>query len=91
MITGKDRITAQTVRSFSVVNFFVVGLFRFFERIAVPIYQQVISSGLHGLLQCLGRTVLGIIFYGCRCRSVVYGCYLDTGLPVQRLFYPCGT
>ena len=43
-----------------------------------------------GLLQGFGRAILGVIFHSCRCRSIIYGCFSDAGLAVQRLFHSCG-
>ena len=47
---------------FQCAEFLVVGLFRLFERVAVLVYQQVISGRLHSLLQSLGRTARRVIF-----------------------------
>ena len=57
-----------------------MGLFRFFERIAVPIYQQVISGGLHGLLHIKRRVGVGVAML------VVVGRYRRDGCRQQTVF-----
>ena len=70
--------------------FFVVRLLHFIRCILILFNQQVVSGILHGLLQGFGRAILGVIFHSCRCRSIIYGCFSDAGLAVQRLFHSCG-
>ena len=67
-----------------------MGLLSDLRTVFSGIGHKVIPCILNGFLQCFGRALRSVIFYGSGRRGIIYACRTYARLVVQGLVYPCG-